>query len=100
MASIKITKIKEIKSMLNQVNIEIDGRIQGNIENGGTTTFDLPPGKHVIKAIISLTTSNSLEVDLKEDQTIHLKLYHRKGLALLNLLFHSKDYLILEKIDP
>jgi hypothetical protein len=90
---------KELKSSIRSIIIEVNGREIGAIKNGETKQFHLPPGAVLIRASLDrVCTSNSVEVQLTEGQDEAFKLSHKKGLALFNMIFDSKNYLILEKI--
>lgn len=98
-SKIRIHRKKELKSSVRKVKIEANGREIGIVRNGEIKDLIVEPGNYYLKATLDgVCTSNSVEFDLKENETIEFHLSHKKGIALINMLFHSKNYFLLEKI--
>ncbi|MCE3228696.1 MAG: hypothetical protein K0S32_3247 [Bacteroidetes bacterium] len=99
MSSITIIRSKEFKSSIRSIVIEVNGREIGAIKNGETRKYDLEPGNNYIKATLDrICTSNPIELELQQGQNEVLKLSHKKGIAILNMIFDAKNYLVLEKL--
>ena len=100
MTTICISRLKEYKSSIREIIIEVNGREIGSVRNGETKEFRLAPGRQYIKATLDgLCTSNAIEIDTKENEIVHFGLSHKSGIALFNMIFYSKQYFKLEKLN-
>lgn len=100
MAILRISRQKEFKSSTREIKIEVNGREIGSVKNGETKDFELAPGKQYIKATLdSLCTSNAIDIVTVDNEILHFRLSHKSGMALFNMIFYSKQYFILEKIN-
>lgn len=98
MGKIKIQRLIEYKSHMKGIEIEIDGRSAGRVKNGNSLELELNPGLYSLKANLGngFCCSNSIEVNLWENDFVDIELYHKSGIGLINFAFYNKSFLVLE----
>jgi hypothetical protein len=107
MATIKLNRTNEYNNKMRDYKIFIDGQQVGTIANGETKEFPSTVGQHIVTAKIDWCSSPDISINLKENQTSHLKvggfkngqLLMRIGLGVVVLhfilsKFADFDYLI------
>ena len=73
MATISITRPREINNSLRDYIIFIDGHKAGNIANGKTKYFETTPGVHLITAKIDWCSSPDTTITIRDNETKILK---------------------------
>ena len=83
MATIKLNRTNEYNNKMRDYKIFIDGQQVGTIANGETKEFPATIGQHLVTAKIDWCCSPDISIDLKENQTSHLKVGGFKNGQLL-----------------
>ena len=83
MATIRIKRTSEYNNGLRDYKIFIDGQQAGTISNGETKDFSSTVGQHLVTAKIDWCSSPDVSVDIKENQTMNLKVGGFKNGQLL-----------------
>lgn len=74
--------------------LELDGEIIANIENGGTSVWEAAPGRHSLRVFYGARSSLPLQIELRRGQ--ELVLGCRQIENLRTSLFSPKRSLVLE----
>jgi hypothetical protein len=98
MASIRIERPTELMNMMRSYVIYINGIESGKVKNSEVRIFNVKPGKHFVTAKIDWCGSQDFEVEVKANETIHLKLKSFKYGNLLLLAFLGALFLNLISI--
>jgi len=99
MPKILIHRISEFENRARKIKIELDGKPVAKIKNGEKLKLDVPSGKHTIQAKIDWCSSNLLDLDVDDSSKIELALSSGDGASLVRVLFRTKEYLKLSKIQ-
>ena len=73
MTTIRLKRTSEYNNRIRDYKIFIDGQQVGTIANGETKEFPTSVGQHIITAKIDWCSSPDISIELKENQTISLK---------------------------
>lgn len=76
-ATLAVTRKSEWNSRFRRFNILVDGTKIGDIRNGRTEEFEIPPGQYEVVATIDWCSSNSLTIQVEPDARVHLTCGHR-----------------------
>lgn len=74
MQKLIIKRSSEWTNKFRAIEIYLDEKKIGNIEDGEIKEFEVEPGKHTIKAKIDWCGSNSLELYIEDNQTKYMEL--------------------------
>ena len=101
MATIRIQRTNEYQNAIRKINIYIDGKKAGSIENGKTIDFSVETGSHTIVAKIDWCRSQELKLECKENSINSIQLSGNKSifLALYYTTFARSKYLTLTEIN-
>ncbi len=98
MAILRLSRSKEFKSSIRDIKVIIDGWDAGYISDGQTKDFLIPEGSHNLKVTLdSICTSQVMAFNAHSDEVVCFFLYHKQGIALMNMLFDNTNYFILER---
>ncbi|MDT0648042.1 hypothetical protein RM545_15190 [Zunongwangia sp. F260] len=76
MSSLKIKRNSELANSVRSFQIVLDGKILDNIEDGEIKEFQIPPGKHTLRAQLDWCGSRPLHFEISEGEE---KLVEIKG---------------------
>ena len=68
MAKIKIKRTNELNNRARQIGVYLDNNKIGTILNGETKEFDVPSGKHTVRAKIDWCGSKDLTCQINENE--------------------------------
>lgn len=69
MATLIVKRRSEWINRMRNLQLVLDGKPLGQIENGETRTFTIPAGKHTFKSTIDWTGSPEITLEVKEGET-------------------------------
>ncbi len=99
MGKIIINRSNEFSNYIRSVEIHLDDKKIGSIKNGESKTFEVAPGKHVLKAKIDWCTSNEIHLEIDLEETLRYNLTGTNPFFnLYYITFGRKRYLKLKQI--
>lgn len=101
MSTIRIQRTNEYQNAFRKINIHIDGKNVGKVENGKTVEFSVETGDHSLVAKIDWCRSHELKLECKENSMNTVRLSGNKSifLTLYYTTFARRKYLTLTEIN-
>jgi hypothetical protein len=101
MATIRIERTSEYQNALRKIQIYIDGKKVGDVENGETLDFTVDSGNRTIVAKIDWCQSQEMKLECQTNSFHNIRLSSNKSLllTLFYTTFARKRYLKLTQVN-
>lgn len=100
MANIEVKRRKEFKDAIRAYQVELNDQAIGTIRTGESVSFNIPPGKHHLRMKIDWCSSNYLNFEITDQQTLHFECGNNAPIfaELIYVIFLRNQYLWLKQI--
>jgi len=97
MATLLVNRRSEYINRLRNLELVLDGKPLGKIENGETLAFNIPAGKHTFKSTIDWAGSPEITFEVQEEETkkIEVKAFSESRFILYSAFIGLPFFLVL-----